>query len=53
MAKHGSLSQYDSTLEDWTAYDERLYHYFVANDVTDETKKRAILVSVCGQLRTS
>lgn len=48
MALHGTLTQFDSTQEDWSAYVERLTHYFVANDVKDEAKKRSILLAACG-----
>ena len=45
--KHG-IGEFDSTREDWTSYTERLAQYFVANDITDARKKRAILLSACG-----
>ena len=32
--------------KEWTQYIGRLENYFVANDVTDAAKKRAILFSV-------
>ena len=48
MAKHGSIGEYKSEIEEWPAYAERLQHYFTANDVTNGDKKRAILLSVCG-----
>ena len=48
MATHGSLSEFDSTKDDWTSYVERVDFYFIANDVTSEAKKRAILLSACG-----
>ena len=48
MATHGSVSAFDCSKEDWTSYIERLNFYFVANDVTTEVKKRAILLSMCG-----
>ena len=48
MTYHGKLSEFDSTSEDWPSYVERMEQYFAANDVGDETKKRAILLSVCG-----
>ena len=48
MAKHGSISEYKSEVEEWPAYTERLQHYFAANDVTNGDKKWAILLSVCG-----
>ena len=48
MAVRGTLSVYDSTAEPWTIYVERLNQYFIANDVEDSSKKRAILLAVCG-----
>ncbi len=48
MAMHGTLTQFDSSQEDWSAYVERLAHYFVANDVKDAGKKRSILLAACG-----
>ena len=47
-ALHGTIGEFDSTREDWCSYIERLQQYFSANDVTDVTKQRAILLSVCG-----
>ena len=47
MATHGRLSEYNSA-EDWISYVERLDQYFLANDVTEDTKKRAIFLSVVG-----
>jgi len=32
----------------WTQYVERLDQYFLANDGHDASKRRAILLSVCG-----
>ena len=40
--------EYSDSIEDWTAYTERLKNYFTAKDVEDGSKKRAILLSVCG-----
>ena len=48
MSRHGTIEEFDGATEDWTAYSERLEQYFVANDVDDAAKKRAILLSVCG-----
>ena len=45
--KHGSIGEFDSSVEDWTSYTERLQQYFAANDVADG-KQRAVLLSVCG-----
>ena len=47
MATHGHLSEYTSA-EDWASYTERMDQYFLANDVSDGAKKRAILLSVVG-----
>ena len=48
MATHGSIGEFDSDKETWTAYTERLQEYFLANDVDVAEKQRAILLSVCG-----
>ena len=48
MAAHGKVGTFNESIELWSSYIERLGHYFVANDVKDDTKKRAILLSSCG-----
>ena len=48
MATHGNIGEFDRGAEDWAAYCERLEQYFLANDVEDVEKQRAILLSVCG-----
>ena len=48
MAAHGNIAEFDRRAEDWAAYCERLEQYFLANDVGDADKQRAILLSVCG-----
>lgn len=48
MATHGKIGQFDATQETWDAYVERLELYFVANDVKEAEKKRAVLLTVCG-----
>lgn len=45
---HGSVIAFDQTKDDWTSYSERLGHYFIANDVATDAKKRSILLSECG-----
>ena len=45
---HGTIGEFNSTQEDWTSYTERLQQYFAANDVEDEDKQKAILLSACG-----
>ena len=47
-AVHGSIGPFESSSEDWTSYTERLQQYFIANDVANEDKKRALLLSNCG-----
>ena len=47
MAKHGSIGDYKPKVEDWTAHVEHVGHYFIANDVMDKEKKRAIFLCVC------
>ena len=48
MAAHGKVSAFNESLEPWASYVERLGHYFVANDVKEDKKKIAILLSSCG-----
>ena len=47
-AVHGSIGPFESSAEDWTSYTERLQQYFIANEVDNEDKKRALLLSNCG-----
>ena len=39
MSRHGTIEEFDSATEDWTAYSERLEQYFVANDVDMQQRK--------------
>ena len=48
MATHGMMKLFNSQVDDWPTYVERLQYYFVTNDMTDAAKKRAILLTVCG-----
>lgn len=43
-----NFGAFDHGTEEWMAYCERLEQYFLANDVEDAGKQRAILLSVCG-----
>ena len=46
---HGMMvTQFDGNHEEWSEYSERLEHYFTANDITAEEKKRAILLNAVG-----
>ena len=48
MAVHGTLVAFNPHEEDWTEYAERLSFYFAANGITNDAKKRAILLSCVG-----
>ena len=48
MATHGSIGEFQNAQADWQSYVERLQQYFVANDVKNADKQRAILLSSVG-----
>ena len=33
MATHGSIGEFNASIEDWTSYTERLEQYFTANGI--------------------
>ena len=45
MVVHGSLVPFNPKRKEYT---DRLSYYFTANGITDNAKKRAILISCCG-----
>ena len=45
---HGVVGPFDPSQEEWCEYAERLSHYFVANDIAGEEKRRAVLLTVVG-----
>jgi hypothetical protein len=47
MATYGRISSFDSTVESWSQYVERVQLYFEANDVPAE-KKKAIFLTLVG-----
>ena len=47
MSVDGKISQFIPSQESWSSYTERL-EYYIANDVLDPAKKKAILLTVCG-----
>ncbi len=47
-AKHGTIGEFDNTQEDWESYVERVDLYLIVNDIADEGKKRATLLTLCG-----
>ena len=49
MATHGTLTAFESGTNNWQSYTEQFNYYFIANDITTDSKKVAILLSACGQ----
>jgi hypothetical protein len=47
MATYSRIEEYDET-EEWPQYIERMDHYFEANEIDDDDKKRSIFLSVIG-----
>ena len=45
---HGVAVAFDPAIEDWLEYVERLSHYFAANDIVSDDKKKAILLNAVG-----
>ena len=50
MATYGKIGEFKESEDMWIRYQyvERLEQYFLANEVDDVAKRRAILLSVCG-----
>ena len=48
MATFGRVDIFNPEVEDWVTYSERLEHYFIANDIEENEKRRAILLSAVG-----
>jgi len=44
----GRVGEFDSTVESWQQYVERLGHFLDANGINDGNKKRSVLLSVVG-----
>ena len=49
MAGNGGLGEFDEEKDEWSDYQERLDQLFIAKDVAEEAKKKAILLSSCGR----
>ena len=45
---HGAISAFNPAQEEWDEYIEHLQHYFTANDILAEDKRRAILLTAVG-----
>ncbi len=41
----GRIDAFDADVESWTAYTERIEHYFLANGITDAARKRSLLLT--------
>ncbi len=48
MALYGIVGEFKESEESWIQYVERLEQHFLANEIADGKKRRAILLSVCG-----
>ena len=48
MATHGTLSAFDSSTTNWRSYADQLNYNFIANEITTDKKKVAVLPSACG-----
>ena len=44
----GAIGEFDSSVDDWNSYTERLEQYLMANEVGSPEKKRAVLLSSVG-----
>ena len=47
MAAYGKVKAFNPKSDEWEVYEE-LRFYLLANNITDATKKRSILLTVCG-----
>ena len=48
MVTHGRIEEFNAQRDDWTSYTERLQEYFVANEVEEAAKQKAVLLRVVG-----
>ena len=44
----GRIEEFDGDHEEWSQYQERLGHFFQANGVVEETKKRSVFLTLIG-----
>ena len=42
----GSISEFDASQEDWMQYAECLAHFFTANQITNQDRKKALLLTM-------
>ena len=43
-----SVGEFDASREEWTQYAERLAHFFTANEITDQDRMKALLLTMIG-----
>ena len=48
MATFGKIKPFDPAVDEWPIYKEKLEFYFHANGIADNSKKRSILLTQCG-----
>ena len=48
MALLGSVGPFDRETDDWKSYWGRPQQFFLANEISDKVKQRAVFLSVCG-----
>ena len=48
MATVGRIEEFREEKEEWTQYAERLEHFFAANGITNNDKKRSVFLTVIG-----
>lgn len=46
---YGNVREFDPSSADWVVYKRRLDNYFTVNEITDENKKRAILLNALNE----
>ena len=44
----GRIEEFDGAKEEWCQYQERLEHFFRANEIEDETKKHSVFLTLLG-----
>ena len=48
MATIGRIEEFREDKEEWSQYAERLEHFFAANNITNNDKKRSVFLTVIG-----
>ena len=49
ICQYIKISEYEKDKEDWVCYIKRIMLFFEANEIEEDSKKRAILLSSVGQ----